>query len=44
MLNRTTDKKCGVCNSTDPVSIALNFSGLEQGPEVVRFRKRREVW
>jgi len=43
-LNRTTDKKCGVCYSTDPVSISLNFYGLEQGPVAVRFYKRREVW
>jgi hypothetical protein len=30
MLNRTTDKKCGVCYFIDPVSTALNFSGLKQ--------------
>jgi hypothetical protein len=30
MLNRTIDQKCGVCYSTDRVSTALNFSGLEQ--------------
>jgi len=44
MLNRTIDKKCGLCYSTDRVSTALNFSGLEQGPVAVRFHKRRGVW
>jgi len=44
MLNRATDPKCGVCYSTDPVSLALNFCGLEQGPVAVRFSERREVW